>query len=74
MKKRTTSYYVLSPDGFAIERDRTHATAELAWRAFKPWKKGYDRQGYYSTYKNGERFEIPLDKLREHCTIQVTVD
>lgn len=70
MKKKIIEYFVASPDGFSIERETIHATPELAWQAFEVWKKGYERQGYYSTIKQNRRVELSLEDLKEHCTLE----
>lgn len=62
-KKR---YDILSPDGFGMYRDKTFATPEKAWESFEEWKKRYEQQGYYSS----NRGRIPLDELKDHCTLE----
>lgn len=70
MKNASEQFYVISPDGFPIERENTYDTTKLAWEAFENWKEGYARQGYYSTVKNGERIKIPLGELKNHCAMR----
>lgn len=72
MKNKSKQFYVVSPDGFSIEREKTHSTPKHAWAAFEDWKDGFSRQGYYSTVKNGQRIQIPLDKLKAHCKLENT--
>ena len=62
-------YNILSPDGFAIRREKTYPTLDDAKAEFELWKKGYEQQGYYSS----NRGRIPLDELEENCTL-VEVD
>ncbi len=61
-KKR---YDVLSPDGFAIEREKDYATREEAIAAFTEWAKRFEKQGYYSS-NNGR---IPLKDLEDECSL-----
>ena len=58
---------VISPDGFSISRDQLYPTKKAALAAFEEWKKGYERQGYYSSVKYGR---IPLDELQEYCQLK----
>lgn len=61
---------VFSPDGFAISREETYPSREVAVNKFNEWKKRYEHQGYYSSVKYGR---IPLDELEDYCDIvQVT--
>ncbi len=61
---------VFSPDGFAISREETYPSREVAESKLNEWVKRYEHQGYYST-SNRER--ISLDELANHCEIvQVT--
>jgi superfamily II helicase len=57
---------VYSPDGFAIDREETYPSREVAEQKYNEWKKRYERQGYYSSVKYGR---IPLDELDDYCTI-----
>ena len=57
---------VISPDGFAIDREETYPSVEVAENKFNEWKKRYEQQGYYSSAKYGR---IPLDELDSYCTI-----
>jgi hypothetical protein len=57
---------VFSPDGFAIHREETYPSPEVAREKYLEWKKQYERQGYYSSVKYGR---IPLDELDDYCTI-----
>jgi hypothetical protein len=57
---------VFSPDGFAISREETYPTLEVAEQKLQEWVKRYEFQGYYST-SNRER--ITLDKLASRCKI-----
>jgi hypothetical protein len=57
---------VFSPDGFAIHREETYPSVEVAREKYNEWKKQYERQGYYSSVKYGR---IPLNELDDYCTI-----
>ena len=57
---------VFSPDGFAIDREETYPSREVAEQKLKEWVKRYEFQGYYSSVKYGR---IPLDELEEYCII-----
>ncbi len=70
MGKAKEKYTVVSPDGFTIHFEGVHDTPQLAWEAFEKWKSNYGRQGYYSTFKNGERKQIPLDRLKDACSLR----
>lgn len=70
MKNKSKQFYVVSPDGFSIERKKTHDTPKLAWASFKNWKDRFSRQGYYSTVRNGQRMQIPLGELKAYCTLK----
>jgi hypothetical protein len=59
-------YNVLSPDGFPIHFSDTYKSIKEAKKAIKEWKKGYERQGYYSSTKYGR---IPLNELEKYCDI-----
>jgi len=60
------SFNILSPDGFPIERDKVYSTPEKAWKALEEWMERYKQQGYYSM-SNRER--LPLDEIKENCTL-----
>jgi hypothetical protein len=63
-------FEVFSPDGFAISREETYPSKEVAEQKLQEWVKRYEFQGYYST-SNRER--ITLDKLASCCKIvQIT--
>jgi hypothetical protein len=70
MKNKSKQFYVVSPDGFSIEREKTHDTPKLAWASFKNWKDRFSRQGYYSTVRNGQRMQIPLGELKAYCIVK----
>jgi len=59
-------YDVLSPDGFPIHFSKTYKTIKEAKNAIQEWKKGYERQGYYSSTNHGR---IPLNELENYCEI-----
>lgn len=62
----TTTYNVISPDGFPIHYSDTYTTKEAAQKALENWIKNYETQGYYSA--NGGR--IPLADLPLYCSIE----
>ena len=57
---------VYSPDGFAISREETYPSFEVAEQELKEWVKRYEFQGYYSSIKYGR---IPLNELGDYCKI-----
>ena len=57
---------VYSPDGFAIDREETYPSREVAEQKLKEWVKRYEFQGYYSSVKYGR---IPLDEIENYCRI-----
>ncbi len=58
-------YQVLSPDGFAIEWDKTHYTSRKeAVEAYSKWAERYKSQGYYSSAKHGR---IHISDLYDYC-------
>ena len=66
MKKKR--YIVLSPDGFTIEREKSHyKSLTEAIDAFLIWKERFRLQGYYSS-NNGR---IDLKDLEQNCTFEV---
>jgi hypothetical protein len=70
-KENTKVYKVYSPDGFTIQFEPVYYTSEEeCLTAFENWKKGFVRQGYYSSNKG----RIPLDELKEHCTFEIVED
>lgn len=56
-----------SPDGFTIRFD-WFSTKEDADLFLKDWIKGFRKQGFYSTYRNGYREEIPVYEIESNCT------
>ena len=62
MKKSSTKYDVLSPDGFSIHPTDTYSSLRKAVKAFKEWKERFKIQGYYSSVKFGR---IHLDDLED---------
>lgn len=59
-------YDILSPDGISISRTETYPSKKAALKAYNEWKKGYERQGYYSSTKYGR---IPLIDLDDCCQL-----
>lgn len=61
---------VFSPDGFAIDREETYPSREVAEQKLDEWVKRYETQGYYSM---SDRTRLPLSELKDHCRIvQIT--
>ncbi len=71
LKKPTTKYAVISPDGFTIERTESYKTQKQAMDAFELFKKRYESQGYYSSMDYGR---IPLDDLADYCQFLTITD
>lgn len=61
---------IISPDGFSISRDEYWRSPKEAVSALMEWRKGYKRQGYYSSVKFGR---IHYDDIPDFCTL-VEVD
>lgn len=61
-------YEVLSPDGFPINLEG-YKSKKQANVGIEEFVKKYERQGYYSTVQNGERVQIPLGEIKQHCRI-----
>ena len=62
-------FEVFSPDGFAISREETYPSKEVAEQKLQEWVKRYEFQGYYSSNKG----QIALDELASCCKIvQIT--
>jgi len=59
---------ILSPDGFSIDM-QTHKNMNEVKIALDNFVKRFEKQGYYSTIINGQRYLMPLDELRDNCTI-----
>ncbi len=59
-------YDVISPDGFAINREELYKSLKEANTALNKFVKRFEKQGYYSSVKYGR---IKLDKLKEYCKI-----
>lgn len=72
-QKQATSnrpkYELLSPDNIPINWRGGYNTKAEALADFERWRQGYERQGYYSTFVNGERHRIPLTELFNHCKL-----
>ena len=57
---------IISPDGIGMFMDKIYSTPETAENGFNEWKKRFEHQGYY---RDNRRNMIPLNELREHCTL-----
>lgn len=68
-KKHNMTFTILSPDGIPLHI--WPIEAKDIEKSFDLFKKRYERQGYYSTVKNGKNIRIPLDEFCQHCTIIV---
>lgn len=64
MNKVKLIYNIESPDGFPISYE-WFDTPEEAWKFYFEWKKGFERQGYYSA----NRARIPLNSLDENVEL-----
>ena len=62
-------YRVLSPDGFDIEPVNAYTTKKEAAAALSRFVERYEMQGYYSTFRNRERYEMPLNEIKENCKV-----
>ncbi len=61
---------VYSPDGFAISREETYPSREVAEQKLQEWVKRYEFQGYYSSNKG----RIALDELASRCKIVEVIE
>jgi hypothetical protein len=59
---------ILSPDGFSID-NQVHTSMKNAKIALNNFVKRFERQGYYSTIRNGQRYLMPLNEIIDNCTI-----
>jgi hypothetical protein len=59
---------ILSPDGFSIDM-QVHTSMKQANIALNNFVKRFERQGYYSTVRNGQRLMIPINEIKDYCTI-----
>lgn len=62
-------YEVLSPDGFGIEMESDYKTLKEAKAALQVFIDRYKQQGYYSTFRNGERYKMPISDIKKNCKI-----
>lgn len=69
-KPKKQLFRILSPDGFDIKMDEWQFDKDQVETELTNFVKRYERQGYYST---SNREQIPLDKIRDYCTV-VPVD
>lgn len=70
IKTANVLYNYISPDGFAIAME-DFGTRQEADEYFESWKKGFERQGYYSSTQYGR---IQLDILNECCELSRYVE
>jgi hypothetical protein len=59
---------ILSPDGFSIDM-LIHKSMKQANIALNNFVQRFERQGYYSTVRNGQRLMIPINEIKDYCTI-----
>jgi hypothetical protein len=59
---------ILSPDGFSIDM-QVHTSMKKAKIALNNFVKKFERQGYYSTVRNGQRYLMPLNEIIDNCTL-----
>jgi hypothetical protein len=67
--KTKQNFRVLSPDGFDLEMNKTYKTPQEVKEAINNFVKRFEPQGYYSTIRNGERYQMPIDEIAENCTV-----
>ncbi|GGE46887.1 hypothetical protein EV200_104297 [Pedobacter psychrotolerans] len=70
IKTANVLYNYVSPDGFAIAME-DFGTRQEADEYFESWKKGFERQGYYSSTQYGR---LQLDLLNEFCELSRYVE
>jgi len=70
IKTANVLYNYVSPDGFAIAME-DFGTRQEADEYFERWKKGFERQGYYSSAQYGR---LKLDLLNEFCELSRYVE
>ena len=59
---------IISPDGFAINREGTFKSVDEAMDALNSFVLRYSIQGYYSSVKYGK---ILLNDLPKYCSIEI---
>lgn len=62
------TYEILSPDGFPIDYE-IYKNIKSANQAIDNFIARFENQGYYSTIKNGERYQMPLNEIKQNCQI-----
>ena len=60
-------YNIISPDGFPINVEGGFNTVKNAMTFFDEWKKGFKRQGYYSSNTG----HIALNNLAKRCIFRI---
>jgi hypothetical protein len=70
IKTANVLYNYVSPDGFAIAME-DFGTRQEADEYFERWKKGFERQGYYSSTQYGR---LQLDLLNDFCELSRYVE
>lgn len=65
IRTANVTFNFMSPDGFSISRE-DFSTQAQAESYFELWKKGYERQGYYSSNDYGR---IELASLPQFCQL-----
>jgi hypothetical protein len=67
--KTKQNFRVLSPDGFDLEMNKTYKTPQEVKEAINNFVKRFEPQGYYSTIRNGDRYQMPLSEIAENCQV-----
>lgn len=66
---KSVRHQALSPDGIYIDIEHwDYPSKKAAEKALDKWMKRYEQQGYYSSNQG----RIPLEALKEHCSIVPT--
>lgn len=68
-KMKKQKFRILSPDGFDIEFNKTYNSINKVNLAINNFIERYKLQGYYSSIKNGQRLNIPLNEIKNYCSI-----
>lgn len=68
-KIKKQKFRILSPDGFDIEFNKTYNSINKVNLTINNFIERYKLQGYYSSIKNGQRFNIPLNEIKNYCSI-----
>ena len=64
MKNKSKQFYVVSPDGFSIEREKTHDTPKLAWHLLKIGKTAFPVKGIIQPLETVKECKYRLENLK----------